>query len=259
MADDFDSLDNYLDELMTMYGDTVDGITDNSFSSASPVSSMQDDSSDQDADKKMILFRRARKRLYYRKLQSMASIPRNDFRRQFPIAWINVWNNSDPSTYARFLRHYTTASCVNRNEPGDDDLVHRVLPYIAVISSFEMRCLHYAFIHGLCDDAIAHMIGCKIVRARTDLISRIFVNVRMQGTKIYDLVLSNTGDLPPNDVIQSLCTKSLRQYRVLNKLPLFIETIGTFIAEVDEMSGHIISMTFTCHSTKITPKPLAAY
>lgn len=223
---------------------------------------------DNESSSQLFKSRKAKKRLYYRKFRPFSIIPRNDVRKVFPLAWMNVWNSSDPLLYLDCLKYYTSSHCINRNEEIVSEITN-VLPYIVPDSSLEMSYMHYAFVHAISNDAVGKLISCQIVRSRSSLISKVLMKIHLRGTKSFDIALpqENTKESTSNSChndresciakssssLDAALVSSLHNYRVLTRCPVVMDAVGTLTAEINEMTGQVIMLSYRCEMFGVTP------
>lgn len=218
-----------------------------------------------------------RRRWKYKQSRPFAKIPQTDIRREFPIIWVNVWNWCDPVRYKSFLEYFTSRNCINRNcnHPDAEKLMSAQLPYYLPESSHETSIQHYAYVSTVAIDTVCRLLSCKIVRSKQSTKTKIFMELSIQGTKVYDLVIPDQNEQsttlessePDAETVSSSGRKvdastkltevdprALSKYRVLCDPAVFIDTVGIMVVEVDDFNHYVTSLVY--HGTKMTCTPI---
>lgn len=205
------------------------------------------------------LEKKRKRRWYYKRANPFPKIFKNDIRRQFSNMWLNVWNRQNPLDYHDFLYHFFSKNVVARfeYEPGIAMRMLQQFPYATEVSSTDLSVQNFAYISSICEDAVAKLHSCQIRRCKNTMSTQLFMKVSLSGTLVYDLHLPkkmlDNGLEDPAAPSMPIDPKELSRYRTPTARPMFIDTLGVLIFDIDEYTHFITQAVYRGLSFEATP------
>lgn len=183
--------------------------------------------------------KKKRKRKHvYRGLNAFPTITRTDYRRNYPIMWMNVINYNDAAIFRSLLEYSSVKNCIHYNEFNSS--VSTLFPLLTHCSSRDLIVLHCAYKSHMMPDVSCRMNGCYIRRSKSFEGTQIIMDVTYRGTLLYEIKIPDPRieelkamEPDPKLLVARFSKVELPKYKVPIANPVHLEISGVLTITMD--------------------------